>query len=237
MFDVTQEQIGQRWDSLPDEIRELVFSDVAADFIDKTCQEEHLPKEKISDVSRVTGYVLYGFIHPEDLPKELANELQIDSRVATAIAQKINDRIFTPLGSLIDNLYAPISPLGTAPVVPQIIEAVDPAKADAPKIISTGVPVSAPVASPIPRPTPTPAPAPVVPKPNLAAAGWSKLTSAAVTPAPMPATPALKAILSAPSKVTVLKPATEPAPVIIHEDAIFNAQSAKPDFHIAIHPE
>ena len=46
-------------------------SEANSDTVWKTAEGEHLPEEKIMTASKLVGYVLMGFIHPEDLAREL----------------------------------------------------------------------------------------------------------------------------------------------------------------------
>ena len=109
MVTISKNQALERWDTLPMTLREALYSDINSDFLWKTCQAEHIPEEKIYDVSRITGYVLMGFLHPGDLAGELTEILGIDKRITTSIADAIDKRIFAPLQEDIDKAYNPIS--------------------------------------------------------------------------------------------------------------------------------
>jgi hypothetical protein len=52
--------------------------------------------------------VLLGFIHVEDLGKEIADTLKIDGRIANNIADALNKKIFAPLHPEIQKVYSPI---------------------------------------------------------------------------------------------------------------------------------
>jgi len=104
---ISKEQALQRWDSLPDNLRDALCSETNSDFIWKTCGDEHIPDEKIYSVARIAGYVLMGFVHPDDASKEIQDATGIDSRIADPIASAVNARIFTPLRQSIDDIYEP----------------------------------------------------------------------------------------------------------------------------------
>jgi hypothetical protein len=55
-----------------------LFAQANTDFIEKTCESEHIPEEKQGDIAGIAGYVLMGFLHPEDLAAEYRDELNID---------------------------------------------------------------------------------------------------------------------------------------------------------------
>ena len=104
-------------------LREAMYSEVNSNFIWKTCQTEFIADEKIYSVARIVGYVLMGFLHPEDMANEMRDALGIDIRIATTIVDAINQRIFGPLRADIDKVYNPASGL----VAPKIIEEIHPA--------------------------------------------------------------------------------------------------------------
>lgn len=107
MTTISKAQALQRWDTLPDNIREALCSETNSDFIWKTCKDEHVPDEKIYAIIRVAGYVLMGFVHPDDTSKEMQDATGIDARITDQIASAINTRIFAPLRKTIDNTYEP----------------------------------------------------------------------------------------------------------------------------------
>ncbi len=192
MIKLSQQQRGERWDSLPDVLREAIVSETNSDFIWKTCQGEFIPEEKIYDAMGAVGLVLSGFLHPEDMATELAATLQIDRRIAEPIASAINQRIFVPLRPEIDKVYNPAD----GPVGPKIISAAEPV-----------VPIAA---------------VPIIVPPPLSEKGWSKMRPAfaeasAGKPSnipPMPPKPqaAPMPFPQAPPKMPVEIPAPAPMP-------------------------
>ncbi|MGC9598894.1 MAG: hypothetical protein ABSE18_00735 [Minisyncoccia bacterium] len=186
MITITTQQARNRWDYLTEALRFALFSDVNADFIMKTCEQEHLPLEKGLDVLAISGYVLLGFLHPEDLAGELKDELNLDIKICTPIAAAINSRVFSPLRQDIDKVYEPLSKLAAGP---KIIRDVGP------------VPMAAKPAAPI-APAPKAEP---VPTPKMSDVGWSqampkqpavKLGQAATPPPVVPRAPAAPAPLT-----------------------------------------
>lgn len=149
---VTKSEINERWDSLPEVLRKTMVAETTSDFVWKTCEAEHLSKQKIYDVARVVGYVFLGFIHPGDLADELVGVLQSDKRTAAAIASPITVRLLDPLKTELDGVYEPSSKF-EEDGGPKIIQDIGPS----PKV-SIGFSGS------VPPPPPTPAP------------GWSRET-------------------------------------------------------------
>ena len=112
MLLIPKEQALQRWDTLPDNLRDALCAETNSNFIWKTCGDEHIPNEKIYAVARITGYVLMGFLHPDDASKEIQDAIGIDSRIADSIAHSISSRIFTPLRQNIEDTYEPANKSG-----------------------------------------------------------------------------------------------------------------------------
>ncbi|MBU6500460.1 MAG: hypothetical protein KGJ89_01350 [Patescibacteria group bacterium] len=119
MVTVTQNQALERWDNIPDVLREAMVSEANSDFIWKTCGNEHLPEEQINYVVRIFGHVILGFIHPEDMAGEL-KELGIVPQAADTIAGAINKRIFDPLKADIMSVHEPISKFDM--IAPRVME-------------------------------------------------------------------------------------------------------------------
>ncbi len=149
MVTITKNRALERWDSLPPVLREALCSDINSDFVWKTCEAEFVPDEKIYSVARLVGYVLMGFLHPEDMASEIRSTIGVDLRIATPIANAINQRIFVPIRGDIDKIYGP-----AAAIAPKIIEEIRPAAK-----ISPPVPAPFPIVpSGAPRPSAIPPP-------------------------------------------------------------------------------
>lgn len=160
-----------RWDSMPVILREAMTSEVNSDVVWKTAESEHLPKEKIATVSRLTGYALMGFIHLEELTNEISESTGIDKRIAAAIAGPINIKIFQPLREELEKIYAPA--LSKEEML-TLDEAETPAKRASEPLGKEGPPKPQPVAieditkpqSSIPVMPPAPFPVARAPKPQ-----------------------------------------------------------------------
>lgn len=105
MFKISQEKIDKRWDILPDNLRNTISDQLNSDFIWKECEEQYIPEEKIYSFLKISAYVLMGFIHPEDMSKELQEITGIDKRIVDDICNKINNRIFSIVKDSIDKVY------------------------------------------------------------------------------------------------------------------------------------
>lgn len=111
MLNITKQQALNRWDNLPIILREAMFSERNADILWSVCKEQHLSEDKIRIVANFVGDVIMGFTHPEDLAKEIKEALGINIEIANSISVEINRKIFMPLKSEIDKVYAPAGAL------------------------------------------------------------------------------------------------------------------------------
>src|SRR5665213_546126 len=93
----TEEQIIDRWDSLPVSLKEALTSDANSDLIWKISEAEHIPDQKIYEIGRAVSHVLFGFMHPEDLATEMRDGSQLNPQTVTSIAGQLNQKIFAPL--------------------------------------------------------------------------------------------------------------------------------------------
>lgn len=106
MPNITRQQAINRWDKLPMILREAMFSERNADILWGVCETQHLSEDKIRKIAALAGNILLGFIHPEDLAKEIKDAVGINSEIAEIIAKEIDRKIFTPIRSEVDKAYA-----------------------------------------------------------------------------------------------------------------------------------
>lgn len=133
MIIVSEEKIDQRWDALSPALREALVSEINSEFMWRTCEAEHIPKEKIYEVGRIVGYVLLGFVHPEDLAHELKTFLAFNPQTADSISTAINNRVFVPLKEDLGQIFEPPSKLGLpASQPPRLVEEIKTAPASSP---------------------------------------------------------------------------------------------------------
>ncbi len=205
MFTISKQQAFDRWDSLPENLRDELVSEVNSNFIWQACEAEHVPDEKIYTVSKLAGAVLMGFLHPEDMANEIRDALSIDIRIATSIANAISQRIFAPLRSDIDKIY---NPNLNNVAAPKILEEIRPPIAE---LIPTATlarlsSVSPTATAPTPKITP---PAP-----------------------PKPATSLDEFARDGENTVPALAPAAPPKPVVLQTESIARPIPNAPDFRV-----
>ncbi|MDR3581914.1 MAG: hypothetical protein P4L67_01425 [Candidatus Pacebacteria bacterium] len=221
-----ENQILARWDTIPDNLRDALTSSASSDFIWDIATKENVPKEKIRIVAGVAGYVLLGFLHPDDLAQELVKQAAVDPKSATAIQNALRDRIFAPLKQQIDTVYQTADAMPKSTIIKDV---------NGPRIIATAIPGK----------TPTPPPLPLQ---ALSGAGWSKMKPGNVPPRPpvppqsavgefarLKVQPAASGTIPmpVPTPAATPSPSSAPAPVMLRQETPFGAAQKNADFHIA----
>jgi len=106
MLDYPKEQLWELYQSLPDELKELVFSEKTADTIGDICRRNGISEEeKISGLTKYTGYVLLGVLPPEELSQTIKQDFEVSQESANKIAREINRFIFFPVKASLETLY------------------------------------------------------------------------------------------------------------------------------------
>lgn len=108
MIEVKQEKAFERLDLLPDDIRNIFFSDSTAMIIRQIAGANHLDEEKaVPALAWIVGYVFLGFIHLDDLAKEIQTELGLSPQLVLSLAEELKRKIFDPIALELEKLYAP----------------------------------------------------------------------------------------------------------------------------------
>ncbi len=106
---VPKSQALQRWDTLPENLREVLVSEHSVEILDRIAETEHIPVDRIPIISRIAGYVIMGFLHPEEVARELQEALKIDIKIAENVSKTLGNRLFAPYRSQLEKLYAPVT--------------------------------------------------------------------------------------------------------------------------------
>jgi hypothetical protein len=104
MEDYPKEQLWTLYESLPDDLKDAIFSEKTAEAIYSICQRYGLEKET-DKIAKYTGYVLLGLLSPEDFQKELQDNLKLNQYSAKKIALEINRFVFFPVKESLEALY------------------------------------------------------------------------------------------------------------------------------------
>jgi len=124
MIPINHQQILNRYDTLSENLKAAGFSPFNTKIIYQISREQHLTDDKIPKISELVGYVLFGFIHPEDLAKEIKESLNLNPEIANSIAVEIDRKIFALIRADLEKVYAPVVALAEEGQ-PPIEEALD----------------------------------------------------------------------------------------------------------------
>ena len=81
-------------ENLPEEVKEVFFSQKTADNIDNICKKYGVPSEKISEVANYVGMVLLGILSLDKFSGTLKDNVKLKNGAAENIAQEIEMSIF-----------------------------------------------------------------------------------------------------------------------------------------------
>ncbi len=109
MFQITEQQIENRWNVLPLRLLEVLCSFDIGKMILEICKKNHIIGEKSDKISGLTGFVIMGFFHPEDLAQEIKEAIGVNTEIADSLSREIERKIFLPIRNDIDKIYAPVS--------------------------------------------------------------------------------------------------------------------------------
>jgi hypothetical protein len=193
MIKISSQQYLQRWTTLPDNLREAIFSQQNTDILWRICEDQHIPEEKIYIIVTLAGDVIFGFLHPEDFAKEIRESLNLNPEIANSIAQEIDRKIFSPIKTDLEKVYSPVSE------IPETKPSIKPKPGPEPTL-----PIQPPAELPVVSPSAELRASPVEPKP-IPLTELPKVTKAAQT---IPKPPAASEV-----EPFILHEETEPQPV------------------------
>ncbi len=99
-----KEELQKIYEDLPEDLKEALFSEDAAQKISDICAQNGVEKEN-GLVSKLVGYALLGLLPPDEFEKTLAEELKLDNDVAKNVAKEIMASVFYPVKESLEALY------------------------------------------------------------------------------------------------------------------------------------
>ncbi|MEK7576243.1 MAG: hypothetical protein AAB482_00975, partial [Patescibacteria group bacterium] len=114
----TQQEILDRYDKLPQAVRDAIFSDSNSDKMLSIGRKHGLLLNKIGVLAAETGYVMVGLTHPNEFVGRLAEIFQIAPMKAKEIAEDINEQVFKPIREHLSALHD-MSDASTEPKKPE----------------------------------------------------------------------------------------------------------------------
>lgn len=92
---------------MPENLKNVVFSEYYGDILWRVCENQHLSEEKIKKIATLVGYVVVGFLLPDDLAQEIKDHLGINPELAKTISGEIDKKILEPIKNDVVNVYSP----------------------------------------------------------------------------------------------------------------------------------
>ena len=100
----TKEEFWKIFETLPEELQKAIVSEETADIILNICEKNEIIDEKISEISRYIGRVLFGIIKPAELQKVLEEKIRLNTETAEKIASEADSLIFSKVRDELNNL-------------------------------------------------------------------------------------------------------------------------------------
>ena len=107
MLSVPPTQAFERWDTLPDELKEFIYSEELLSLLDEIGKKKSLSREALNGLRRFVGYVLFGFLHPDDLSRELGGLSGVSPLLASEISSELNTKAFLQHKEALAKAYSP----------------------------------------------------------------------------------------------------------------------------------
>jgi hypothetical protein len=136
MQEYTDEQIREKYNNLPEDLKKAIFGVETAGILKIIGEKYQLYLDKIGVLGNETGLVMLGITHPNNFISNLAERLKIDKETARKIGEEVNNQIFAKVRESLKKIH------GIVPPPPQ---------------------PPPPLPQPTPRPQPTPPPLPPSP--------------------------------------------------------------------------
>ncbi len=119
------EEIQKKFDSLPEEIKALLYSPEMMDVIKKVGEKHQLHIDQLDLLENDTAQVMLGFIQTKDYPVALMDSLNVTQIKADMIAQDMNDMLFVKIRDSMKKTDMPvIMPSNKSASTPQPISTV-----------------------------------------------------------------------------------------------------------------
>src|SRR3989338_8758982 len=101
----TKQELEERYEKLPDALKDAIFSTEIADKIFETGKKNGLTVEKIGFLAEETGRVILGLTRPNEFVGLLAELLGSTTDAAQKIASDINHAVFFPLREVLKQTH------------------------------------------------------------------------------------------------------------------------------------
>lgn len=105
MANQNQKTILQKYQDLPEDLREAIFSVESAEIIQQIAKKHNLFIDKMGILAEETGNVMLGLLSPNDFISALREKLEIAPETAREIGQEINQQIFAKVRESLKKIH------------------------------------------------------------------------------------------------------------------------------------
>jgi hypothetical protein len=106
--DNSEEFFWKTYETLPDNIKEALFSEENFNVVSEICEKNEITDEETkSQLTKYVGKTLMGLLPIREFPIILELELNLDTEKARSISWDIDSRIFSHLRISLNKLYSP----------------------------------------------------------------------------------------------------------------------------------
>ena len=120
---IDEETILERYESLPDDLKDALMGVDTADAIYEIGRKANLNVEKIGALAEEIGLIILGFVPSENFISDLKKVLEANEEKVSAIAAEVNERVFIPIRESLKRIHgaawadritkAPLKAVGT----------------------------------------------------------------------------------------------------------------------------
>jgi hypothetical protein len=101
----TKEEINKIYEELPDNLKDVLFSEETSKNIYNSCKENDLNEEKMKEVSTLVGEIILGITSINDLEKNIVRDLEISIDKAKSISGEISRFVLSPVKEEIEQVF------------------------------------------------------------------------------------------------------------------------------------
>jgi hypothetical protein len=94
MGPLTEKEILEKYEQLPEDLKEAIFGAEVTGIVNSIGKKFNLHIDKIGELANETGMVMLGVTRPKEFVPNLSDRLEVDTETARKIAQDINSQIF-----------------------------------------------------------------------------------------------------------------------------------------------
>lgn len=153
----TQQQLEEKYDNLPEDLRAALFNVDIANKMFEIGKKNRLTIEETGNVSEEAGLVILGLEKPQNLLANIKNRLNLDESEIKKIVHDVNEQVFFPLREALRKAHnidieggeTPRTPQPPAPVRAASPESAQPVAPSRPRTMD--IPSSPPGVFPQPR--------------------------------------------------------------------------------------